>query len=650
MCGRFSESGGMCGIFGIISDELPSGRVIKEALDSIRYRGPDDEGYVLLGPGGGEALQLSGSDTSLVLGGKYRDVRDAQTSGFNVALANRRLSVIDLSAGGHQPMSYSGGRFWITYNGEIFNYEEIRQELKRRGYRFDSSSDTEVVLAAYQEWGEECVTRFNGQWAFCIYDKGRQSIFCSRDRFGIKPLYYWHDGRTFAFASEIKALLTLPFVSTGINASLVLDYVVFHMHHHTDETVYSSVRQVPPSHNLTFTLQDRGLCSRRYYTLPLNNQMGSYSRRKAFQYADDIRELLVDAVRVRLVSDVDVGSCLSGGLDSSSIVAIISALLRGKSAGPGGIGEMQKTFTASVYDPVLDEKLFAEEMVGHTGSSGRFVYPSGQQLWREADRFLFHHDGIVKSTNIYAGWCVMRLASQHVKVVLNGQGGDELFGGYPRYEQVYASGVLKEGGFEAGYRFISGQRMRYGTSRTVAGLLAGGYLAAVPSCLKTFLFKRRNRIQWERLRELLGGASPRAESFSRMTEWTTSLNYCLWCDLTQGYLRQLLYHDDRNAAAFSIENRVPFLDHRLVEYVSSIPSVYKLYNGWSKWLLRLAMRELLPENILWRKDKIGFATPSRKWSVCEGSPIPQLMRRYGIEEYRPQYLWKFYVAHRLTKS
>ncbi len=637
----------MCGIFGIIADELPPGRVIKKSLDSIRHRGPDDEGYVLIRIENGEALQLSGNDTAPGLKERYTDICDEHPAGFRAVLANRRLSILDLSPKGHQPMTYSDGRLWITYNGEIFNHGEIREELKSRGYGFDSRSDTEVILAAYEEWGEECVARFNGQWAFCIYDQRKRSIFCSRDRFGIKPFYYWFDGKTLAFASEIKALLSLPFVSTGISESLLVDYVIFHMHHHTDDTVYNAIRQVPPSHNLTFTVQNRDLSLTRYYAPPMNDKVGSYSHGKALQYADDIRELLTDAVRVRLVSDVPVGSCLSGGLDSSSIVAIINTLLKKGDADLRSRGKRQKTFTASMDAPAIDEKPFAEEMLRYTGVKGEFSYPSGQKLWQEIDTFLSCHDGIVKSTNIYAGWCVMRLASQHVKVVLNGQGGDELFGGYSRYEQAYASDLLKGGSLGAACRFASGQRIRYGTSGAAGSLLMATYLAFVPASLKLLLFKRRNGIQWERLHGLLGEILPRDESFSRMIRWPASLNFYLWCDLTQGYLRQLLCHDDRNSAAFSLENRVPFLDHRLVDYVSAVPSVYKIYGGWSKWLLRLAMKELLPEKILWRKDKIGFATPSLKWSTCEGSPILTLMRRYAIEQYRPQYLWKFYIVHRL---
>jgi len=241
----------------------------------------------------------------------------------------------------------------------------------------------------------------------------------------------------------------------------------------------------------------------------------------------------------------------------------------------------------------------------------------------------------------------MRLASKHVKVVLNGQGSDELFGGYPRYEMTYLADMLKRASLGSLYHFLAGQKLRYGNGRTLNNFLLGGYLAAAPSFLKVILFKHKNKIQWERLQGLFNDNIPRKDSFGRMTQRTSPLNCQLWWDVTQGYLRQLLYHDDRNASAFSVENRVPFLDHRLAEYVSSIPSVYKIHKGWSKWLLRLAMKELLPEQILWRRDKIGFTTPSAKWATYENSPILPLISRYGIKEYSTHYLWKFYIAHRL---
>ena len=636
----------MCGIIGIFSPALPRNATIKEALDSIKHRGPDDEGYVFLNTADNGFIKASGSDSSPETKERYKDILDVNAAGHPVVLGNRRLAIIDLSAAGHQPMSLDNGNLWITYNGEIFNCRELKAELKAIGYHFCSDSDTEVVLAAYAEWGEDCIKKFNGQWAFCIYDKRKKRLFCSRDRFGIKPFYYWFDGEHFAFASEIKALLRIPFVKREINRELMFELIVFHMMHHSEESMYKGIYQLLPSHNLTFDLDRRGISIKRYYELSYNNELGRYDERQAYTYADDIRDLLVDAVKVRLISDVPVGSCLSGGLDSSSIVAIINRFLKEGAIDENAIRQKQKTFTASFDDPSIDEKRYADEVIRHTGVEGFFVYPTADRLWKELDNFLFYHDELCKNTNVYAGWNVMRLASRHVKVVLNGQGGDELFGGYPQYEPVYLADMIKKKRLKDLCLFLSGQSERYGLRRSLSHSVMGCYLAFIPDSLKEFLFKERSRKQMRYVEHLLGESDFDESGVRRMTDRMRSLNYLLHCDITRDYLRELLKDDDRNASAFSIENRVPFVDHRLVEYVSAIPSIYKLYNGWTKWLLRLAMRDLLPEKIVWRKDKIGFATPVENWVRHKGSPIPLILSQYGRKDL-PHLIWKLYLVRRL---
>jgi asparagine synthase (glutamine-hydrolysing) len=637
----------MCGILGIISPDLPPTTAIREALNSIQHRGPDDEGYVFLDTSDGNCIQAIGAESCSGLQGNYAHVKDVDITRSDVLLGHRRLAIIDVSSKGHQPMSFDNGNLWITYNGEIFNYKELKSELQDSGYHFSSGTDTEVILAAYSKWGENCVNRFNGQWAFCIYDKRKKRMFCSRDRFGIKPFYYWFDGTHFAFASEIKALLRIPFVKREINRELMFELIVFHMMHHSEESMYKGIYQLLPSHNLTVDLNGPGISLRRYYELPYNNELGRYDEGRAFKYADDIRDLLVDAVKVRLISDVPVGSCLSGGLDSSSIVVIINKLLKEGAVDENAIGQKQKTFTASFDEPSIDEKIYADEVIRHTGVESFFVYPTAERLWKELDNFLFYHDGLCKNTNVYAGWEVMRLASRHVKVVLNGQGSDELFGGYPQYEPVYLADIMRKMRLKDLCLFLSGESKRYGLKRSFSDSVMGGYLAFIPDSLKRFLFKERNRKQFRYIEHLLGELHCDENGLKKMTDRMRSLNYLLYCDIAKDYLRELLKDDDRNASAFSIENRVPFVDHRLVEYVSGIPSIYKIYHGWSKWLLRLAMRDLLPEKILWRKDKIGFATPIENWMRHKDSPIPFVMSEYGLQGNIPYFLWKFYLVQRL---
>jgi asparagine synthase (glutamine-hydrolysing) len=639
----------MCGILGILSQELPEPRIMKNALDAIAHRGPDDEGYLFVNREDGSCIPVHGFGTGLNITDSSRKMSDIDMRNSMLAFGTRRLAIIDLSREGHQPMSYAGESLWITYNGEIFNYRELKSELLQKGYKFRSRADTEVVLAAYAEWGEKCVERFNGQWAFCIYDGKKKRLFCSRDRFGIKPFYYWWDGKNFVFASEIKALLQFPFVERELDRNILADFIIFRIRDQSEESYYRGIFQLLPAENLTFDIATWSIKRKRYYYLRCNDELGRYDHEKATKYAGDIRDLLIDAVKLRLTADVPVGSCLSGGLDSSSIVVIIQKLLREQGVELLQIGERQKTFTASYDDPSVDETAYANEIVRRTGVDAYYVHPTAEGLWREWDTFLYHHEGTCFSSDVYAGWNIMRLASQHVKVVLNGQGGDELFGGYRRYELGLIAEFLRL--MRAGDLFetLSGQRERYGIRYSLHGLLAACYAAFSPGLLKEFLFNIRNRRKLEAMKEVLGNFVIARESFDRMFHGMRSLNETLFIELTRDYLSQLLHYDDRNAAAFSIENRVPFLDHRLVEYVNEIPAVYKIYRGWSKWLLRLAMKDLLPDKVLWRKDKMGFGTPAVSWMRDEHSAI-SLPDGKTITKVQSDFLLRLNVVGRLVKK
>jgi asparagine synthase (glutamine-hydrolysing) len=641
----------MCGIFGIASSCLPANTTIKGALDAIKHRGPDDEGYVFF-DAGNDFVEKSGDDTCADLKGRYSNISDDDAADYQIVLANRRLAIIDLSARGHQPMSYEQENLWITYNGEIFNYDEIRSELKAKGYRFRTGTDTEVVLAAYAEWGEPCINRFNGQWAFCIFDRRRKKLFCSRDRFGIKPFYYWFDGGYFAFASEMNALLGLPFVKTETNKSELFDFVFFNMLSHTEDSIYKGIKQLMPSHNLTVDLSrgSTGLSLDKYYELPYSTELGKYRHERALAYADDIRDLLIDAVRIRLVSDVTVGTCLSGGLDSSAITAIVDRLLKQGSSVTKSIGARQRTFTASFDDPAVDERVYADEVVRHTDVSPVYNFPCADVLWSELDAFLHFHNSLCHRPSIYARWDVMRSASKYVKVILLGQGGDELFTGYPQYEIIYLADLVRKRRFMYLSAFLAKRIRLYGLVHCFRQFLMGGYLGFTSGALQVSFFKARNKRKLQCLKHFLGDMEPGHRSFSRMADRPRSLNYQLYCDMTKDYLQHLLHYDDINASAFSMENRVPFLDHRLVEYVNSIPSVYKLHDGWSKWLLRLAVRDLLPVRIVWRKDKKGFPTPVENWLLHRDSPVPGFMDDHGIRRYDPEFVWRLYLAAKFLSA
>jgi asparagine synthase (glutamine-hydrolysing) len=637
----------MCGIFGGFAPRLPPASQIRRALDAIRHRGPDDEGYLLADIPRSRVSALCGRDSHPEVRADLADVETADAGQFQLALGHRRLSILDVSAKGHQPFGSEDGALWITYNGEIFNYRELRNELKACGYRFRSETDTEVILAAYREWGEAFVHRLNGQWAFCIYERDGKRLFCSRDRFGIKPFYYWYDGQRLVFASELKAFFELPFIPRRINEAALTDFVLFQRLEHRQESLFEGVHQLFPGHNMVFDLETARLEKRRYYAPPLNDETGRYSHRQALRYADDIRDLFVDAVKLRLVSDVPVGSCLSGGLDSSFIVAVIHRLLKDGSVDRRAIRQRQKTFTASFDDPAVDEKPYVEKILRHTAVDGYFDYPAPENLWRDIDRLLHFQDGLCFGTNVYAGWQVMRLASRHVKVVINGQGSDEIFGGYARrYDPCHLAFLARARRFRAARDFLVQKYRVHGMKNGTPHLLKNAVFASLPDGFKSRYLKAKMKARFEFLGHFVGPGRTAADFPLYFPGPQISLNHQLWRDQTRSYLPMLLRYDDRNASAVSIENRVPFLDHRLVAYVNRIPSIYKIYNGWNKWLLRLAMQGMLPDDIVWRKDKNGFGTPEKKWLARADSPAHPMMRRYGIKR-RGNHLWSCLAVDRL---
>ena len=332
-------------------------------------------------------------------------------------------------------MEYRGR--WIVYNGEVYNYLELRQELKLEGYEFTTNTDTEVILAAYDRWGEDCVKRFNGEWALCIFEPRRRTLFLSRDRYGIKPLYFFRNQEFFAFASEIKAILSLPFAPRSLNREMAFHYLVLFSRDHTEETLYDGIHQLLPGHSLSIDIQTGETRILEYYKLSYSPELGEYDHRRALTYAADVRELLFDAIRLRLRADVPVGTCLSGGLDSSAVVAIV-AKLRGAESNPPD----QNTFTAAFPGQRVDESAYARSMVEKTGAASHFTYPSKEGYWSELPAILHHQDEPFGGPSVYAQWEVMRQASRHVKVVLDGQAGDEVFAGYRDYRMAFLANLF----------------------------------------------------------------------------------------------------------------------------------------------------------------------------------------------------------------
>ena len=592
----------MCGIAGLININASSqASLIWEMSRLLRHRGPDDEGYL--------AVNTHSEDMRIVaLRGPDSTKTDelpikSYIGNANLYLGHRRLAILDCSHAGRQPMQYKG-YLWIVFNGEIFNYVELRQELRAAGYLFKTGTDTEVILAAYDCWGEACVTRFNGDWAFCILDTERKMLFLSRDRYGIKPLYVFRAGQHFAFASEIKALLALPFVTRTLNVDKAFHYCALHCRDHTAETLFDNISQLIPGQNMLVDLQTGTLKTWPYYTLSYTMELGEYNHRKVEAHAADVRDLLFEAVRLRLRADVSVGTCLSGGLDSSAIVAVMGKLL-----GAETTAEVHNTFTAAFPGEAIDESRFARSVVNLTGAKSHFVYPSKEDYWHDLPAILFHQDEPFGSTTVYSQWEVMQEASKYVKVVLDGQGGDEVFGGYWHNRVSLLAHLLRQRRIRSLTSEIWGTMKHAGSARSALAALQPLPFYVLPSTWKRFFYCMGHRQEFDTANQAFGLKHPDALDHIER-KFSAHFNEVLFYYLTAYSLPYLLKAEDRNSMAHSIEARVPFMDYRLVDYVFALPAIYKVRHGWTKWILRLAVKDLLPPEIVWRKDKLGFATPS----------------------------------------
>ncbi len=553
----------MCGISGIIhkrGDAVDAIR-LRSMNAAIAHRGPDGEGEYF-----------------------WR----------NLALGHRRLSILDLSEGGHQPMEYRDGDLVLTYNGEIYNYLELRAELEAQGHCFVSRCDTEVILAAYAEWGDACVERFNGMWAFALLDRPRQRVFCSRDRFGIKPFYFTERGDVFAFGSEIRQLL--PFLpGVAAEREVLIDFVLTSISDHTEKTFFQHIRKLPGGHNLVYDLATGRFTLGSYYEIRRRRELAGVGAEEA---AEIYREVLESAVRIRLRADVAVGTCLSGGLDSSSVAALASSQYRADS------GQAFRAITAVSEQESNDESGYARLVVEAGGMEWLRVKPSYEDFLSSLDAVVRAQEEPFGGPSLTMQYFVMQAARAHgIPVLLDGQGGDETLLGYEKYYASYLATTWREQGVAAGLRawFQAGRN-----NAKMSGLNTAKYVVAgLMSPLRYRFYRRRHRYLAEvppppsHLREF---AAASWDSFALQVLEMTSTN-----------LPVLLRYEDKNSMAHSIEARLPFLDYRAVETALSLPGACKIRDGWSKWVLRRGMEGCLPDSILWRKNKFGFEAPEKIW-------------------------------------
>lgn len=588
----------MCGIAGIFQyHAMPvSVEALRRMTDRVRHRGPDDEGYVLLSTAGRPFQALRGTDSHPALREQLADIGQFTNDFFDLGMSFRRLAIVDLSPTGHQPLCDDSGKYWMTFNGEIYNYIEIREELKTLGYTFYSQGDAEVLLKAYIQWGEKCLERFIGMFAFVIYDGIAKKIFGARDRFGVKPLCYYHDKERFLWASEEKQIIDSGLVSLKFDEEAIGNFLLYNQLHYSENTFIDGIKQIPAGHY--FTLNPQQFVIERYYQI---NEQNSLSSMTASEKDERFFALFESAVQLRLRSDVPVGIALSGGLDSSSIAMMAKRILH----------ERVRTF--SVYydqDKKFDEREFIQAVLD-TGQFDPVYYTQDQQVNLDAvSEWSFQQDGPTTGASPYSAYLNYKnVRKSGIIVLLNGQGGDEILGGYPYYYKYLLRDDLRHGHLIDVMRQVSSW-----VKHESVGFAAKTIAGAVYSLFKG----QQGMLSLENKKystpAFYHGFEPSIKGIELSGEFDSSLKNAMYNTLNTTMLPHLLHWEDRNSMSCSIESRVPFLDHRLVEFMYSLPDEDKINGGLTKVILRRALRDLVPSKILSRRDKKGFGTPTDQWT------------------------------------
>lgn len=552
----------MCGIAGFINkDGSPaSERDLLTMCDAIIHRGPDDGGTLIEGA---------------------------------IGLGSRRLAIIDLSPAGHMPMESADRSLTVVYNGEIYNHEELRSELQGLGHSFRSRTDTEVILAAYLQWGEDCLSRFNGMWGFALLDRPRRKLFCARDRFGVKPFHYIDSPRRFAFASEIKQLLP-HLESRRAERDLIVDFLLTSSTDFDQERCFfAGVRKLPAGHCLTYDLPLGMHQVRRWYE-PRRVDLGRAS-------IEDLRvefeNRFASSIELRLRSDVRVGTCLSGGLDSSVIAAFAADLHSRR-----GSVERFKAVTAISVDAPLDESGYAKQVVDCCGLDWVKTRPTHADFAEHLESVMIAQEEPFPTPSMILQYFVMKAAKEAgITVLLDGQGGDELLLGYPVHRGQHLRWVLRNRGPAAA--LIEFARLR--RAGTVSSLALLKYMigSGSTSHRATYYTRRHRHLK------MSGSVPSLSNAFGGLPDLETSQRN----DVFRNVLPQLLRFEDRNSMAWSVESRLPFLDYRVVELCLSMPIEAKIHLGWSKHLLRRVAERRLPASIAWRRSKFGFEAPDDAW-------------------------------------
>ena len=547
----------MCGIAGEVrfDNSVSKLAVTKAMCDAEFHRGPDDDGYYANGP---------------------------------VSLGIRRLAIIDLKKGLY-PIRNERGSINLVFNGEIYGFNALRRELERKEHRFRTGTDAETLVHSYEEWGTECLNRLNGMFAFALWDDEKQLLWIARDHFGIKPLYYFCNDSFFAFASEIKPLLARSDVKPIPNQQIIRDYIERSRVDHTEDTFFEGIKQLRPAHQLMIT-PNGVMRKERYWAVKISREVNGGSSEEE---VENTRRLFLDAIQQQLVSDVPVGTCLSGGIDSSSVVCAISHV---RPEGGASTGEWVKTFSAVFPGYPIDESKYAKEVCETARAEYNPVQPTADELWNDLRNLIRCQEEPFASTSIYAQYRVMKRAKERgITVMLDGQGSDELLCGYVPLYLHYLTTLQRRGEYR---RLLSeGLRSLDMTSPLIKVNLRSYLIRFLLAAIRAV--RKRSKVQTNVLQRAVNLEGDLIDVLETLTS-------------VHG-LPALLRYEDRNSMWHSIEARVPFLHKSFFEYVAALPMDRKIRDGWTKYIFRRAMTGILPERIRLRRSKIGFETPEKRW-------------------------------------
>lgn len=554
------------------------------SLKRIAHRGPDDEGVVLINTQNGNykiiSTELTHKDVA-----ETATIEDVNVEEYNLALGHRRLSIIDLSVGGHQPMRGNDGS-WIAFNGEIYNYIELREELKTLGSTFKTNSDTEVVLEAYRTWGEECLNKFNGMWAMCIWDAPQKKIVISNDRFGVKPLYYIEKNDFFVLGSETKQFAKYDDWHGGLNHTHINEFFEFGFLDMDERTMFENIIRFKKSfYAIINPIEYKGISENQKAYYSLFKKVVPISETNALS---KFRELLYSSVSMRMRADVNFGFAVSGGIDSSAVIYMARNIIKNEKRSNELIG-----FTATFPGYSADESEFVRIVEKDLPCKVHYCLAMDEFNFDSFENHIYHQDEPLHGTSYFAQWSIYKSAKKAgVKILFNGQGADEVFAGYHHHFYRYGRQLLMKGKIQEYLGLVkSYSELKQVPTKKIHATIFNEIKLVAKMKLGIAKFDHALLKHWNKI---------------------DSLDTMLLRDFDTFQLPLYLRADDRDSMEFSIESRHPFMDYRLVEFGYSLPNNLLIKNGWQKYIIREAMHEM-PESIRLRKDKKGFITPEDVW-------------------------------------